>query len=77
MKNFKLGKIFASNVEIENFVTIWGMKRPRVQALSAGTIFAVIAQNVTTADKKISAKKFTAILVHALKKVLDAAKFYT
>lgn len=34
-----IGKIFASAVEVENFVTHWAMKRPRVLALAAGTVF--------------------------------------
>lgn len=32
-------KVFAKTEAIENFVGIWGMKRPRVQALAAGTVF--------------------------------------
>lgn len=36
---FSVGKIFASGVEIENFVVPWGMRRPRVQALAAGSVF--------------------------------------
>ena len=33
--------IFASSVEIDNFVGVWGMKRPRELALSAGSVFAI------------------------------------
>ena len=53
--NFKLGKIFASGVEIENFYMT--MKRPRVTALSAGTVFEIDAENLTPADKKILCEK--------------------
>ena len=49
---FKLGKIFASAVEIENFVTHWSMKRPRVLALSAGTVFEL------KTEKNLSAENF-------------------
>lgn len=38
---FHLGKVFASGAEIENYVGVWGMKRPREQALAAGTVFAL------------------------------------
>lgn len=41
--DFSLGKVFASGTEVENFVAIWGMKRPRVQALAAGTVFEITA----------------------------------
>lgn len=37
----KITKVFASVVTIDNFVNIWGMKRPRVQALGEGTVFAL------------------------------------
>ena len=51
-ENFKLGRIFASATEIENFVGVWGMKRPRVMALAAGTVFELETKNLTDADKK-------------------------
>lgn len=38
-KNILLGKIFAFCVKIENFVEPWKMKRPRVMALAAGSVF--------------------------------------
>lgn len=38
---FSLGKVFAAGAEIENYVGVWGMKRPREQALAAGTVFSV------------------------------------
>lgn len=34
-------KIFADFVDIDNFVGIWGMKRPRAVALAAGSVFGV------------------------------------
>lgn len=55
---FSLGKIFASAVEIENFVTHWAMKRPRVLALSAGTIFELKTSKILNDEKsKIFAEK--------------------
>ena len=53
-----LGKIFASAVEAENFVMHWAMKRPRVLALAAGTVFE-LKLSKTLDDKKfeILAKK--------------------
>ena len=58
-KKFTLGKVFASNTEIENFIKVLGMKRPRVQALAACTIFEIIAVDKLTADdKKILQEKF-------------------
>ena len=55
-ENFKLGKIFASSVEVENFYMT--MKRPRVMALAAGTVFEIEAtKNLTPADKKIICEK--------------------
>ena len=55
-ENFALVKVFSSGTEVENFVSIWGMKRPRVQALAAGTVFEVIANQ--ECDKKILHEKF-------------------
>ena len=58
-KKFTLGKVFASNTEVENFVAHWGMKRPRVQALAAGTVFELSTDNLTEDNKvKIGAKFF-------------------
>ena len=56
-KNFSLGKVYAATVDVENFVVPWGMKRPRVQALAAGTVFELRAENLTDADRKILAEK--------------------
>ncbi len=39
---FHLGKVFAAGAEIENYVGVWGMKRPREQALAAGTVFSLV-----------------------------------
>lgn len=50
-EKFKLVKVFASGTEIENFVGVWGMKRPRVMALAAGSVFEIAAENLTDADK--------------------------
>lgn len=55
---FELGQIYAAGVEVENFIGAWGMKRPRVQALAAGSIFELIpAQPLTSAEQKILAEK--------------------
>ena len=54
---FSIGKVFSSGIEIENFVVTWGMKRPRVQALAAGTVFEIKAEKLTPADLKILADK--------------------
>lgn len=57
-KNFELGKIYAAGVEVENFVNTWGMKRPRVQSLAAGSIFEIVpAKNLSAEDKKILGEK--------------------
>ena len=34
-------KVFADFTEVDNFVGVWGMKRPRAVALAAGSVFAV------------------------------------
>lgn len=55
---FTLGKIFASAVEVENFVTHWSMKRPRVLALAAGTVFELQVSKILYAENfKILAEK--------------------
>lgn len=55
---FELGKIFSAEVEVENFVVPWGMKRPRVKALAAGTVFELSAtEKFTDTDKKILSEK--------------------
>lgn len=53
----KIGAVFAAGVEVENFVVPWGMKRPRVSALAAGTVFAVDVSGLTAEAKKILAEK--------------------
>lgn len=50
---FSIGKVFASGVEVENFVVPWGMKRPRVSALAAGSVFELKTAAPLTADEKI------------------------
>lgn len=47
---FSLGKVFASSVEIENFAVAWGMKRPRVLALAAGTVFELKTEKNLSAE---------------------------
>ncbi|MCR5176853.1 MAG: hypothetical protein K6C05_08380 [Anaerovibrio sp.] len=43
-------KVFSQIISIDNFVNIWGMKRPRVQALNAGTVFALEKDQWTADD---------------------------
>lgn len=38
---FHIGKVFSANVEIENYIDVWGMKRPREHGLAAGTVFSL------------------------------------
>lgn len=60
-KKFSLGKVFASAVEVENFVVPWGMKRPRVMALAAGTVFELkTSEPLTEDDKKFLREKMFA-----------------
>lgn len=56
-EKFSLGKVFASSVEVENFVVPWRMKRPRVSALAAGSVFELTAAGLTDADKKLLNEK--------------------
>ncbi|MBE8953021.1 MAG: hypothetical protein SR1Q7_07750 [Quinella sp. 1Q7] len=56
----KIGAVFAAGVEVENFVVPWGMKRPRVSALAAGTVFAVDVSELSADDRKILAEKIYA-----------------
>lgn len=55
---FSLGKVFSSNVEIENFVTVWGMKRPRISALAAGSVFELkTSENLSDENLKMLGEK--------------------
>lgn len=46
-------RIFADFAEVDNFVGVWGMKRPRAVALAAGSIFALGKESAwTTGDKE-------------------------
>ena len=58
---FEPGKIFSSSVEVENFVTHWAMKRPRVQALAAGTVFELRTSKTLSPEnfKKLAEKIFS------------------
>lgn len=51
--NFTLEKIFSAEVEVENFVVPWSMKRPRVKALAAGTVFALSATGTPADGEKL------------------------
>ena len=39
--DFSVGQVFGAAQSIENFVRIWGMRRPYRKALAAGTVFAL------------------------------------
>lgn len=52
-EKFSIGKVFAAGVEIENFVVPWGIKRPRVSALAAGSVFELKTAAPLSADEKI------------------------
>ena len=58
---FSLGKVFASSFELENFVVTWGMKRPRVTGLAAGSVFELkISAPLTDDDKNLLNEKILA-----------------
>ena len=50
LDGMKISKVFASVVAIDNFVNVWGMKRPRVHALGAGTVFVLEKDEWTSED---------------------------
>ena len=55
---FLIGKVFASSIEVENFVVPWGMKRPRVMGLAAGSVFELnFSAALTDDDKKLINEK--------------------
>ena len=56
-KKFSLGKVFAAGVEIENFVVPWRMKRPRISALAAGTVFELKVSSLSKDEKKSLTEK--------------------
>jgi len=43
--------IYGSRVDVENFVGVWMMRRPRVGALSAGSVFALDCRSPLTAEE--------------------------
>ena len=45
---FTLGRVFAGNTEIDNFVGVWNMRRGRENALAAGTVFEVVREGAWT-----------------------------
>lgn len=49
--------VFADFVEVDNFVGIWGMKRPRAVALAAGSVFAVEKESAWTESDKERLKR--------------------
>ena len=53
-KKFSVGTVFAAGETVENFVVPWGMKRPRVSALAAGSVFELkIASELTDDERKL------------------------
>ena len=59
-ENFSVGKIYAAGVEIENFVVPWRMKRPRVAALAAGTVFELKVSILSKDERKSLVEKIFA-----------------
>ena len=59
-EKFSLGKVFAAGVEVENFVVPWGMKRPRVAALAAGTVFELKTPALSKDARKLLVEKIFA-----------------
>ena len=51
---FKLGRVFAEHAEIDNFVGIWNMRRPRESALAAGSVFEVLHDGAWTEKELVS-----------------------
>ena len=51
-EKFSLGKVFASAVEVENFVVPWSIKRPRVTALAVGSVFELKLSAALNDDEK-------------------------
>ncbi|WP_294158749.1 hypothetical protein [uncultured Selenomonas sp.] len=49
---FSLGRVYAAAAEVENFVSIWGMKQPREYGLAAGTVFELKKDGVWTDEDK-------------------------
>ena len=49
-EHFSLRKIFSSQEDVENFVSVWSMRRPRQYALSAGTIFELQKEGTWNKD---------------------------
>lgn len=59
-EKFSVGKVYAAGVEIENFVVPWGMKRPRVAALAAGTVFELKVSALSKDERKSLVEKIFA-----------------
>ena len=47
---FRVENVFSASAEIENYVAVWGMKRPRQQALAAGSVFALVRDGEWTQE---------------------------
>lgn len=47
---FHLGKVFSAPETVENFVSIWQMRRPQCTALAAGTVFEIQKDGDWTAE---------------------------
>ena len=55
--HFQIDNIYADQMEIENFVGIWKMRRPCKQALSAGTIFRLKKDSDWTEEEVLRLNK--------------------
>lgn len=47
---FHCGRVFSANAEVENYVGVWGMKRPREHGLAAGTVFSLAKDGAWTEE---------------------------
>ena len=52
-KIFALGEMYGAGTEIENFVVPWSMKRPRVMAIAAGSVFELKTSRPPTKEELI------------------------
>lgn len=49
-EDFSVGKVFSMSQDIESFVGVWGMRRPRQRALAAGSVFELQKATPWSAD---------------------------
>lgn len=44
----RLGRVFASVIDVEGFVAVWGLKRPRQRGLAAGSVIELVRETEWT-----------------------------